>query len=112
MLIWKAQEFISKSKEGIPYSTIIYDGSLEGTRLKYIEYDGNEYYFVEDTIRCNLKMEKYKQFSYPHLKVFEDNNKKYLFLVIDPEITFDEMKKSLGSSYDSNTWKLILTYEK
>lgn len=69
--------------------------------LTYLSYKDNKFFMIEDDSRDQYrdsKDEYYFEYSFKYLKLFEENNKTYVYLLDDNEITLDELNYSLLSS--------------
>lgn len=68
--------------------------------VTYLSYKDNKFFMVEDDSRDeyrDTKMEDYFEYSFKYLKLFEENNKTYVYLLDDEKITLDELNYSLLS---------------
>lgn len=69
--------------------------------LTYLSYKDNKFFMIEDDSRDQYrdsKKEDYFEYSFKYLKLFEENNKTYVYLLDDNKITLDELNYSLLSS--------------
>lgn len=92
------EAFINKSSKGISCDISICYKSDEGISLTRIIYDGEFFYGVEDYTRNHSDDEKYYEFTYRYLKVFEDKNMKSVYLLNDSDVTYKELVKSMASN--------------
>lgn len=69
--------------------------------LTYLSFKDNKFFMIEDDSRDQYrdsKDEDYFEYSFKYLKLFEENNKIYVYLLDDKKITLDELNYSLLSS--------------
>lgn len=69
--------------------------------LTYLSYKDNKFFMIEDESRDQYrdsKEEDYFEYSFKYLKLFEENDKTYVYLLDDNKITLDELNYSLLSS--------------
>lgn len=69
--------------------------------LTYLSYKDNKFFMIEDESRDHYrdsKEEDYFEYSFKYLKLFEENDKTYVYLLDDNKITLDELNYSLLSS--------------
>lgn len=69
--------------------------------LTYLSCKDNKFFMIEDDSRDQYrddKEEDYFEYSFKYLKLFEENNKTYVYLLDDEKITLDELNYSLLSS--------------
>lgn len=69
--------------------------------LTYLSYKDNKFFMIEDDSRDQYREsreEDYFEYSFKYLKLFEENNKTYVYLLDDDKITLDELNFSLLSS--------------
>ena len=69
--------------------------------LTYLSFKDESFFMIEDDSRDqyrDTKQEDYFEYSFKYLKLFEENNKTYVYLLDDNEITLDELNFSLLSS--------------
>lgn len=94
--------FISDSQSGKPTSiTVVQYMYGEKPSITKVIYDGAGYYGIEDNSRdsaCTEESQKYQQFEFKYLKVFEKNNYKSCYLFNDNSITYEKFMKSMASS--------------
>lgn len=72
--------------------------------LTYLSYKNNEYYMLEDDSRDKFRegeKEDYYEYTFKYLKLFEENEKVYVYLLDDDKITLEKLNYSLlGSKID------------
>lgn len=69
--------------------------------LTYLSYKNNEYYMLEDDSRDKFRggeKEDYYEYTFKYLKLFEENEKVYVYLLDDDKITLEKLNYSLLSS--------------
>ena len=69
--------------------------------LTYLSYKDDKFFMVEDDSRDQYRESKerdYYEYTFKYLKMFEENNKVYVYLLDDDEITLDKLNYSLLSS--------------
>lgn len=90
---------IENKKEG---SILIVQYTEQGDPiLTYLSYKDSKFFMIEDDSRDQYresKEEDYFEYSFKYLKLFEENNKTYVYLLDDNKITLDELNYSLLSS--------------
>ena len=69
--------------------------------LTYLSYKNNEYYMLEDDSRDKFRegeKEDYYEYTFKYLKLFEENEKVYVYLFDVDKITLEKLNYSLLSS--------------
>lgn len=102
--IWN--KFYNNTKNKVEDSVIIVRYTEQGDPiLTYLSYKNNKYFMIEDETRDRYdeNQEDYNQYEFKYLRIFEDNNYKYAYLLNDKNITLDELNYSLSSS-DTSKW--------
>ena len=69
--------------------------------LTYLSYKDDKFFMIEDDSRDQYRESKesdYYEYTFKYLKMFEENNKVYVYLLDDDEITLDKLNYSLLSS--------------
>lgn len=98
--IW--DDFYNNSKNNKEGSILIVQYTEQDDPiLTYLSYKDKEFFMIEDDSRDQYrdsKNEDYFEYSFKYLKLFEENNKTYVYLLDDNKITLDELNYSLLSS--------------
>ena len=98
--IW--DDFYNNSKNNREGSILIVQYTEQDDPiLTYLSYKDKEFFMIEDDSRDQYrdsKNEDYFEYSFKYLKLFEENNKTYVYLLDDNKITLDELNYSLLSS--------------
>lgn len=98
--IW--DDFYNNSKNNKEGSILIVQYTEQDDPiLTYLSYKDKEFFMIEDDSRDQYrdsKNEDYFEYSFKYLKLFEENNKTYVYLLDDNEITLDELNYSLLSA--------------
>lgn len=98
--IW--DDFYNNSKNNREGSILIVQYTEQDDPiLTYLSYKDKEFFMIEDDSRDQYrdsKNEDYFEYSFKYLKLFEENNKTYVYLLDDNEITLDELNYSLLSA--------------
>lgn len=98
--IWN--DFYDNSKKKKECSILIVQYTeQEDPILTYLSYKDKKFFMIEDDSRDQYrenKNEDYFEYSFKYLKLFEDNNKTYVYLLDDNKITLNELNYSLLSS--------------
>lgn len=98
--IWN--DFYNNSKNNKDGSILIVQYTEQDDPiLTYLSCKDKEFFMIEDDSRDQYrdnKNEDYFEYSFKYLKLFEENNKTYVYLLDDNKITLDELNYSLLSS--------------
>lgn len=98
--IW--EDFYNNSKNNKEGSILIVQYTEQDDPiLTYLSYTDKKFFMIEDDSRDQYrdsKNEDYFEYSFKYLKLFEENNKTYVYLLDDNKITLDELNYSLLSS--------------
>lgn len=98
--IW--DDFYNNSKNNREGSILIVQYTEQDDPiLTYLSYKDKEFFMIEDDSRDQYrdsKNEDYFEYSFKYLKLFEENNKTYVYLLDDNKITLDELNYSLLSA--------------
>lgn len=98
--IW--DDFYNNSKKNKDGSILIVQYTEQDDPiLTYLSYTDKEFFMIEDDSRDQYrdsKNEDYFEYSFKYLKLFEENNKTYVYLLDDNKITLDELNYSLLSA--------------
>lgn len=98
--IWN--DFYDNSKNKKECSILIVQYTeQEDPILTYLSYKDKKFFMIEDDSRDQYrenKNEDYFEYSFKYLKLFEENNKTYVYLLDDNKITLNELNYSLLSS--------------
>lgn len=98
--IW--DDFYNNSKKNKEGSILIVQYTEQDDPiLTYLSYTDKEFFMIEDDSRDQYrdsKNEDYFEYSFKYLKLFEENNKTYVYLLDDNKITLDELNYSLLSA--------------
>lgn len=73
--------------------------------LIYLSYKDNKFYMMEDDSRDqyrDTKDEDYYEYTFKYMKLFEENEKTYVYLLDDNNVTLEELNYSLLSSQISD----------
>lgn len=73
--------------------------------LIYLSYKDNKFYMMEDDSRDqyrDTKDEDYYEYTFKYMKLFEENEKTYVYLLDDDNVTLEELNYSLLSSQISD----------
>lgn len=69
--------------------------------VTYLSYKDNEFFMVEDQSRDRYReddVEDYYQSTFKYMKLFEENEKTYVYLLNDEKVTLEELNYSLMST--------------
>lgn len=92
------EEFIEEVLAGKPDSLLIYQSTTEGDPiLSYVNYDGQLYQYCEDSSRdkfAGQSADKYREASYAYLIVYELDEGRYVFLMQDNDVTYEDLLSS------------------
>lgn len=98
--IW--DDFYNNSKNNKEGSILIVQYTEQDDPiLTYLSFKDKEFFMIEDDSRDQYrdsKNEDYFEYSFKYLKLFEENNKTYVYLLDDNKITLDELNYSLLSA--------------
>ncbi|MEG1411147.1 MAG: DUF4362 domain-containing protein [Terrisporobacter sp.] len=102
--LWK--DFADNSKENKDDEIIILKYTEQGDPiLTYLSYLDGNYFMVEDESRNNYKEgydKDYYEYSFKYLRMFEDDNYQYAYLLDDKDITLEALNYSLLSSNEDD----------
>lgn len=96
------EKFIKDVLAGNPASLRIYQSTTEGDPiLSLVVYDGHLYQYCVDNSRdkfAGQSADKYRESSYAYLIVYEQEEGRYVFLMQDNSLTYEDLLKSMTSS--------------
>ena len=96
------EEFIKEVLAGKPDSLLIYQSTTEGDPiLSLVNYDGQLYQYCEDSSRdkfAGQSADKYREASYAYLIVYEQDEGRYVFLMQDNSLTYEDLRTKMLSS--------------
>ena len=96
------EEFIREVLAGKPDSLLIYQSTTEGDPiLSLVNYDGKLYQYCEDSSRdkfAGQSADKYREASYEYLIVYEQEEGRYVFLMQDKDVTYEDLLANMTSS--------------
>lgn len=96
------EKFIKDVLAGNPASLSIYQSTTEGDPiLSLVVYDGHLYQYCVDSSRdkfAGQSADKYLESSYAYLIVYEQEEGRYVFLMQDNSLTYEDLLKSMTSS--------------
>lgn len=96
------EEFIEEVLAGKPDSLLIYQSTTEGDPiLSFVNYDGQLYQYCEDSSRdkfAGQSADKYRESSYAYLIVYEQDEGRYVFLMQDNSLTYEDLLTNMTSS--------------
>jgi len=96
------EEFIKDALAGKAASLLIYQRTTEGDPiLSYVNYDGQLYQYCVDSSRdkfAGQSSDKYREATYAYLTVYELDEGRYVFLMQDDDVTYEDLMNSMLSS--------------
>ena len=96
------EKFIKDVLAGYPASLSIYQSTTEGDPiLSLVVYDGHLYQYCVDSSRdkfAGQSADKYLESSYSYLIVYEQEEGRYVFLMQDNSLTYEDLLRSMTSS--------------
>jgi len=96
------EKFINEVLAGNPSSLFIYQSTTEGDPiLSLVEYDGQLYQYRADSSRdkfAGQSADKYLEGSYAYLIVYEQEEGRYVFLMQDNSMTYEDLLRGMTSS--------------